>query len=251
MKKKDILFYTFLGIFIITAGITLLGITGKMTIREGYLNTLVGLFLLESGGAVISLFRNTNFFDEEHKPKQQGPMEVEPAATPKTVEQPATPPAPQVPERCDSPINSEAIQQTATKQEEPTSNVEEPPTKKQCDLSAAEFFKRIEELNGRFHEQEEFIEAQIGSDIRWGGVVTETSSSRLGKTVNISLSTGGNYVTPSFVAAFPIDMKAKAFALRQGDWVVVTGTLQTVMGKMFAEVKGFEFQRTERPEQIT
>lgn len=63
MKKH--LFYTFLVIFIATAIVTLLGITGIIDIKEGYLTPLVAAFLIELGGAVIAIFKGTNFFEKE------------------------------------------------------------------------------------------------------------------------------------------------------------------------------------------
>lgn len=63
MKKH--LFYTFLTIFVATSLVTLLGITDLVTIKEGYLNALVAAFLVELGGAVIAIFKSTNFFKKE------------------------------------------------------------------------------------------------------------------------------------------------------------------------------------------
>jgi len=65
MKKH--LFYTFLTIFAATSVVTILGITGVVSIAEGYLSSLVGAFLIELAGAAIAVFRTAKFFDDEEK----------------------------------------------------------------------------------------------------------------------------------------------------------------------------------------
>jgi hypothetical protein len=56
------LFYTFLIIFVVTSAVTLLGVLGIVPIREAYLNALLGAFLIELAGAVVALFKRTDFF---------------------------------------------------------------------------------------------------------------------------------------------------------------------------------------------
>ncbi len=60
--EKQTLFWLFIGIFAITAIITLLGITGVIkTIKEKYLNTLFTALILEVVGAVFLLFQGFDF----------------------------------------------------------------------------------------------------------------------------------------------------------------------------------------------
>ncbi len=61
--RKNVLFYTFIAIFVLTALVTLLGVLGAVTIERSYLNALVGAFLIELGGSVVILFRKTDFSD--------------------------------------------------------------------------------------------------------------------------------------------------------------------------------------------
>ena len=63
MKKA--LFYTFIGIFIATAVITLLGIAKVLAIDDVYLSKLFYLLIAEVIGSVVSLFTATNFFSED------------------------------------------------------------------------------------------------------------------------------------------------------------------------------------------
>ena len=65
MKRH--LFYTFLVIFVATATVTLLGITGVITISSGYLTALVTAFLVELAAAVIALFTRTDFYADDPK----------------------------------------------------------------------------------------------------------------------------------------------------------------------------------------
>ena len=56
------LFVVFLTIFATTAGVTLLGVMGKVSIRDKYLRVLVGAFLLELSAPVIALYQDVDFF---------------------------------------------------------------------------------------------------------------------------------------------------------------------------------------------
>src|ERR1041385_251823 len=58
---RSVLFVTFIAIFVATAAITLLGIMDVIAIRDGYLKTLFTALILETVGAVITLFKSTSF----------------------------------------------------------------------------------------------------------------------------------------------------------------------------------------------
>lgn len=63
--QKEILFWLFIGIFTITALITLLGISGVLkSIKEKYLSALFTSLILEVVVAVIFLFKNTDFNEQ-------------------------------------------------------------------------------------------------------------------------------------------------------------------------------------------
>jgi hypothetical protein len=61
--RQAFLFYVFMAIFLVTAIVTLLGVTGVVTIPETQLNMLLGAFLVELAGAVVALYRRTDFFE--------------------------------------------------------------------------------------------------------------------------------------------------------------------------------------------
>ncbi len=64
--ERQYLFYVFLGIFSLTAIITLLGITGVLkSIKTRYLNVLFTSLILEVIAAVVLLFNNTDFLKED------------------------------------------------------------------------------------------------------------------------------------------------------------------------------------------
>ena len=64
--EKQYLFYVFLGIFSLTAIITLLGITGILkSIKARYLNVLFSSLILEVIAAVVLLFNNTSFLEDK------------------------------------------------------------------------------------------------------------------------------------------------------------------------------------------
>jgi len=61
-NRLNTLFYTFLVIFALTSIVTLLGVAGVLRIAPTHLNALLGAFLLELAGAVVTLFRSAPFF---------------------------------------------------------------------------------------------------------------------------------------------------------------------------------------------
>jgi hypothetical protein len=67
---KQARFYTFVGIFVVTAVVTLLGgVTKRISIKEFYLRTLLTALIVELVGAVIVLFGRTDFFAKD-QPKR-------------------------------------------------------------------------------------------------------------------------------------------------------------------------------------
>jgi hypothetical protein len=60
--RQAVLFYSFIVVFIATAVITLLGVTDVIDIPTTQLNMLLGAFLVETAGAVVALYRRTDFF---------------------------------------------------------------------------------------------------------------------------------------------------------------------------------------------
>ena len=60
--RMDILFLSFIVIFVATAIVTLLGVTGVIHIDADLLNKLVLAFLVELAGAVIGLYKQAKFF---------------------------------------------------------------------------------------------------------------------------------------------------------------------------------------------
>lgn len=71
MKKKDLLFYVLLVLFIVTIFITLMGITKIIDIEEFYLKGLFAVFIIELGAAVFNMVKNGNLLAESDEPKLQ------------------------------------------------------------------------------------------------------------------------------------------------------------------------------------
>ena len=62
---RAVLFFTFLAIFLATAVVTLLGLTGQVSIDPKHLNALLTALILEVVVAVIGLFKRTSMFASE------------------------------------------------------------------------------------------------------------------------------------------------------------------------------------------
>ncbi len=63
--RLQVLYYSFLGIFVVTALVTLLGVLSVVPIKDTHLNLLLGAFILELAVAVIGLFKRTDFFTQK------------------------------------------------------------------------------------------------------------------------------------------------------------------------------------------
>jgi len=63
MKRRlDVLYYSVIAIFVATAAIAILGITGSLTINQEYLDVLFTALVIELVAAVIGLFKSTTWF---------------------------------------------------------------------------------------------------------------------------------------------------------------------------------------------
>jgi hypothetical protein len=72
-KMRRHLFYAFLWMWGITAIITVLGLLELVKIREGYFAPLFGLFVTESAGAVVAVFKRAFFVGDDADPAPQLP----------------------------------------------------------------------------------------------------------------------------------------------------------------------------------
>jgi hypothetical protein len=187
MAKKDVLFYTFLGIFIVTAIITFLGLLNLVQIKEGYLDKLLVVVAVECCGAVIGLFKKTDFF-EDHK-----------SETTETKH-----------ENCKSPVQKK------------TNSV----TPKIGPVSAQEYFDTLDKFSNRFAEQREFIASIHGSVINWRGAVCSVTGYSDGS-ASICLSPSNLVPCNYFYLKIPSSCSARALALHQGDVISFTTTLDT------------------------
>lgn len=197
MTKKDILFYTFLSIFIVTAIITFLGVLNLVQIKEGYLDTLFGVVLCESVGVVIALFRNANFFEN------QKPILCSETIMPSATREPKH-------EICMSTVEEKASLRT----------------QKIGPASAQEYFDTLDKFSNRFAEQSEFIASIHGSVINWRGAVCSVTRYSDGS-ANICLSASNLVPCNYFYLKIPSSCSARALALHQGDVIFFTTTLDT------------------------
>ena len=200
--KKNILFYTFLIIFILTAIITLLGVLELIKIKPGYLNTLFTVLIIELVAAVIALFRKTDFFTDDIPPGINKPH--------------------------------------AQSQRPHNSTNEMPVASPKCDLTAAEFFHTFHDLEDRFHEQEEFTNRLHGHRICWSGIVNSVSTNA--NDVCIQLRSSEGMIYNIFHVTIPMELRTKAYALRKGDVILVNGTLNMTLMPMAPSIDNATFE---------
>lgn len=223
--KKDVLFYTFVGIFVSTAVITLLGIINVVEIREGYLNTLVGVLIVELVGAVIAMFRGVDFFSDDgatdgseklsQSVASEGPEE-QIAATPSTSQLLAEEPNPTA-------EISVASGDTCKSEASP-----EEVTPRHPDSSADDYFAELKELEDRYAEREHFLRRLHGTIVTWSAYVQTVQRPQFGKFGVILNSHSGDLdIATVFDLQLPDECRTRAFALRKGDKISFQGKLDT------------------------
>lgn len=220
MFVKQHLFYTFLFLFVLTAIITLLGVTNVLDIRDQYLAPLVGAFLLELAGAVIALYRGARFFEHD-EPLRRAPNESMPSVAKLQTETVATPQSPASPSSISKPQIESAV---APLLPTPPSS---PPPSPALASDLAKYFDSLEAFKGRYHEQQELRRETNGKHMNYIGHVGFVKSS--GDQVQIMLHSPKGVLERNVAAFTSKEHETAAFALRQGDIVEAAGKVDTDM----------------------
>lgn len=208
MKKH--LFYTFLGVFVVTAIVTLFGVTGVITIKEEYLKPLVYAFLIESAGAVIALFRAAKFFDKETSTS----ITVTPVRAPDEQDKPPPPREERLP--------------TVSPDSPPAAPREEAQTAAATDvISLHDLGNRYSALKGRFREQERLKRAHLLRRVLYRGPVLSVALHGVpGQEDLIHVYVNSQEPRGTAMSAyFPRALETDLFSLQQGDIIEVEGTL--------------------------
>jgi hypothetical protein len=70
--QKYVFFWLIVGQFVVSFVVTILGVIGKVTIPDGILRALVGVLILEQAGAVLAIFKATDFFESNSSVSNEG-----------------------------------------------------------------------------------------------------------------------------------------------------------------------------------
>lgn len=70
--QKYIFFWILVGQFVVSFLVTILGVIGWVTIPAGILRAMVGVLILEQAGAVIAIFKATDFFESKSSVNEEG-----------------------------------------------------------------------------------------------------------------------------------------------------------------------------------
>lgn len=203
--KKQLLFYIFLGIFVSTTIVGLLGITSVITIKDKYLTPLFYAFIIELAGAVICIYKKANFFDEESNSFNHK--------------------------------NNQNIEKNKSKESQDSIIIAQPNTVLKSNNipnlslieSAIAYFNKLEELEGRFYEQQEFINNFNGTKVSWSGYISSVSGGiSENEEIRIIIKVNDDVLNMSFfLAHFPFELKTKLFSLNKKDFVRITGIAVT------------------------
>ena len=72
LMQKTIFFWVIVVQFVISFLVTVLGLVGWVKISDGFLKSLVAVLVLEQAGAVIAIFKSTDFFDSKTTVHDEG-----------------------------------------------------------------------------------------------------------------------------------------------------------------------------------
>jgi hypothetical protein len=204
---KQHLFYTFLGIFIATAVVTLLGITKVISIDDKYLTPLFSALLIELIGAVIAMYRGVNFFEET----EGSPVGVnQPVKTPVLFHNAPT---------LSSKISSNNQNHQA--------------------LDLEEYFTRLDNLSERHRERTTLKNETNGKLVHFTGIVTRVSDSESGHKITTKSKSG-----KTVFIDLPASKEADVYCLRTDDIVNVYGTIDTQL-ESSTSISSEEFERIE------
>ncbi len=193
MKRH--LFYTFLTIFILTAGITLLGITDIIAIREQYLTPLFSALLIELVGAVIALYKVAKFFDDDASPQLQ-------------------------------PLNTHLITKASPEEPVPSATiVAKVPEIEGREQDLAQYFQSLRDLEGRFHESEKLRKDTNGRRVYFRGVVYSVND--FNGYPGITLNSFDAQRMEVVIVKAAKGEEAAAYSLQKGDVVRATGVAIT------------------------
>jgi len=195
MIKKEVLFWTFMSIYIAVAIISMGVLTGFMQVNAEFQNWLLAVFLTQSVGAVVAVFHKVNFFGEIKIDKSE---QVQPYPRIET-----------------DPITIKASVETSTS--ESAINEEGP-------ASAEEYFEMLDKLSDRFAEKANYIERVRGTMITWVCVVVESSKSYGGKGT-IWLRTRDKDIANVIYLEVTRSCLTRALALQKGDYIRFTSHL--------------------------
>lgn len=217
MKKA--LFYTFLGVFIATAIVTLLGITNLLQVKDGYLGPLFTALLIELIGSVVGLYRATKFFDEAK-------IEVVEAFTPGGISSGGTPKVPQgvvaveVPKVAHEPgpLGNKLFKDTLPRKIVTPIEGLEPGESRLEDV-----LKKLDTVKGRFVERDKFLASIQGERVYFRGLVSDVVRDTDG--VGIILRPG-NVGLMGIGVGVEKTSEEIASALREGDMIDIHGILK-------------------------
>jgi hypothetical protein len=174
-----------------------MGVLNLVQIKEVYLEKLLIVLAVECCGAVIGLFRKTDFFEDQ-----------KPILCSETIEPSATIEPQQ--EICKTTVQEKT----------------DPLTQKIGPASAREYFDTLNKFANRFAEQSEFTACINGSVVKWNGVVNSASGQSDGGAF-ISLTLDNLYPSEHFFLNVPPTCSARALSLHKGDVISFTAILDT------------------------
>lgn len=188
MKKT--LFYAFIVIFILTAAVTLLGITNVISIKDKYLGPLCAALLIELVGSVIGIYRKVDFFDDNNKSLDDNPFKS---------------------------LNENGKSKSSNKIDNETKasrNKEIP--------ELDEYFTKLEKLSDRFREKDNLKKEYNGKIVEHSGLVTSVNKYDSNSLIAVNLKTESIF---TIIIKLPMKLETDAFSLRKGDKIKVCGEL--------------------------
>jgi hypothetical protein len=102
------------------------------------------------------------------------------------------------------------------------------PSPPSTDVGLPGYFATLDQLAGRFSEQEEFVNSLKGAKVRWRGYVSYVRNSDVSPSkIALAITPTSSDQLQMALVYFGEDMRVRLFALREKDSVEITGTFDS------------------------
>lgn len=207
---KKHLFYSFLGVFLFTAAITLLAVAGLVQVEEHRLDVLLTMLLGEVVVVVAVLFGWTVFF------RDLPPAKVPQAGRSRNARPPVNAPVAAMPRA-----------RPLVLDRSPPKKVRLAGAPERVALTAPGFFKANASLEGRQPEWDRWVESLSGKQVIWHGTLVAIRRKDQGVLMSMSVCS----IPESFSVTADQNLAGIVTSFEKGDFLKIEGVFRSINGR--------------------